>query len=251
VTRLLAVALAAAGLFVAPVRADDDIDAKTKDILKKVGALYKDAKSMHADLAIEGTMESDGQDKRDIKVKGTIDMKRPNMLAIHSTVNKDDKMGVDVVCDGKSIFIHGRRLKQYTEKKAPEKLSEIGRVIFPLGQQNTGMLFQNVLAEDPTEQLLEGVTEGKHAGMEKVGGKEAHHLTFKQPNLDWEIWVAAEGEPFVLKAKNVLEGGNGKLSTIETYSNWKLNPELDKDAFKFKAPEEAKKVDRLGGQRDG
>jgi len=101
------------------------------------------------------------------------------------------------------------------------------------------------------EALLEGVTEGKHVGMEKVGGKEAHHLTFKQPNLDWEIWVAAEGEPFVLKAKSVLETQNGKLSTIETYSNWKLNPDLNNDVFKFKAPEEAKKVDRLGGQRDG
>jgi len=251
VTRLLAVALAAAGLFVAPVRADDDVDAKTKDILKKVGALYKDAKSMHADLAIEGTMESDGQDKRDIKVKGTIDMKRPNMFAIHATVNKDEKMGVDVISDGKTFVIHARRLKQYTEKTSPSKLADIGRAMLPLGQQNTGMLFQNVLADDPMEALLEGVTEGKHAGMEKVGGKEAHHLTFKQPNLDWEIWVAAEGEPFVLKAKNVLDGGNGKLSTIETYSNWKLNPQLSDDVFKFKAPEEAKKVDRLGGQRDG
>ena len=161
-TRLLAVALATAGLFVAPVRADDDVDAKTKDVLKKVGALYKDAKSMHADLAIEGTMESDGQDKRDIKVNATIDMKRPNMFAIHATVNKDEKMGVDVVSDGKTFFIHARRLKQYTEKSAPSKLPDIGRAMLSLGQQNTGMLFQNVLAEDPMEALLEGVTEGKH-----------------------------------------------------------------------------------------
>src|SRR5262245_57648440 len=155
-TRNVILALLAASLFVAPVRADDDIDAKTKDILKKVGVLYRDAKSMHTDLAIEGSFESDGKDKREIKVKGSIDVKRPNMIAIHSTGNNDSTMGVDVVSDGKNIMMYHRRLKQYVEKTAPTKLADIGRTIFPLGQQNTGMLFQNVLAEDPTDQLLEG-----------------------------------------------------------------------------------------------
>jgi hypothetical protein len=254
VIRTLCTAVALIGLLTLPVAADDDkpaIDAKTMEILKKVGTLYKDAKSLQADLAIEGTREIDGQDKREVRAKGTIAMKRPNLIAIRTTANNDPNMGVDVVGDGKNLFIHGRRLKQYTERKAPEKLVEIGRIILPLGSQNTGMLFQNVLAEDPTDQLLEGVTEGKLAGTEKVGGKEAHHLRFKQPNLDWEIWVPVEGEPFVVKARSLMELPNGRLFTVETYSNWKLNPEIAKDVFEFKPPEESKKVDRLGGQRDG
>lgn len=249
--RNLFAATAVVALIAAPIRAEDGVDAKTKEVLKKIGVLYKDAKSMHADLAIEGTIEIDGQDKQDLKVEGKIDMKRPNFLSIRSTINKNADRGVDVVSDGKNFYMHLKQLKQYTERKSPAKLAEIGRAILPLGQQNTGMLFQNVLADDPMEALLEGVTEGKYVGIEKVGDQEAHHLTFKQPNLDWELWVSTGEHPFILKDKNLLTLPNGKLSTIETYKNWKLNPEFEKDPFSFKPPEGAKKVERLGRQQDG
>jgi hypothetical protein len=251
VIRTLFAAAAAIVVVVSPMRAQDGVDEKTKEILKKIGALYKDAKSMHADLAIEGTIEIDDQDKREIKVEGKIDVKRPNFISIRSSDKTNKDRGVDVVSDGKNFFIHVRHMKQYTERKAPEKLAEIGRIILPIGQQNTGMLFQNVLAEDPMEQLLEGVTEGKYVGKDKVGDKEAHHLAFKQPNLDWELWVSAGEHPFILKDKSVLTRPNAKVSTVETYSNWKLNPEFEKDPFSFKPPEGAKKVERLGRQQDG
>ena len=244
-TRLLA-ALAVASLLVPAARAQDGVDAKTLEILKKTGALYKDAAAMHAELLIDGVFDLEGQNKREIKVRGEIDFKRPNLISIRTTGITDSNLGAEVVSDGKNLSTHLRRTKQYTEKKAPENLAEIGRIILPLGQATTGMLFQNVLAEDPTDQLLEGVTEGKYAGMDKVGDKPAHHLTFKQPNLDWEIWVAAEGKPFILKAKSQMELPNGKLSSVETYSNWKVNPTFEKDPFQFKAPEGAKKVERLG-----
>lgn len=244
-TRLFAL-LAFASLLAPSARAQDGVDAKTMEILKKVGALYRDAASMHVDLLIDGTTDVDGQEKREVKLKGEIDFKRPNQISIRSTGSKDPNLGVEIVSDGKNLYVLSRRLKQYTEKKSPDKHAEIGRLILPLGQLSTGMLFQNVLAEDPTDQLLEGVTEGKHAGMDKVGEKPAHHLTFKQPNLDWEIWVAAEGPPYVLKAKSQMELPNGKLSSVETYSNWKLNPKFEKDPFQFKAPDGAKKVERLG-----
>jgi hypothetical protein len=250
VARNIALSLALIAFVALPARADDDIDAKTKEILKKVGTLYKDAKSLHADMAIDVTVEADGQDKREFKVKGTIDVKRPNMFALRTTVNKDAGLGPDVISDGKNLFIYAKRMKQYSEKKAPDKLPDVGRAMLGLGFQNTGMLFQNVLADDPADALFEGVTEAKHVGMEKVDGKEAHHMKFKQQGLDWELWVASEGEPFVLKAKNLAEGPNGKLSTVETYTKWKLNGEFEKDPFTFKAPDGAEKVDRIGG-RDG
>jgi len=47
--------------------------------------------------------------------------------------------------------------------------------------------------------------------------------------------------------------GGGKLTTVETYTNWKHNATPDKDPFEFKAPEGSKKVDRFGGaaKKDG
>lgn len=234
----------------AAAESSDGIDAKTTEILRKVGALYKDAKSLHADVVIVGTVAEDGEDKRDYKLKGTVDYKRPNMFAIRTMDEKDPAAGIEYVTDGKEASVFSRKLKQYVQRKAPGTLAEVGRAIFPLTQQNTGFLFQNVLAEDPADQLLEDVTEGKHAGTVKVGDKEAHHLVFKQPNMAWELWIAADGQPFVLKGKSELEQPDGKVTSTETYTNWKLNPESEKDPFVFKVPEGAKKVERIGRDND-
>ena len=244
-TRIAAAALILAGFVPATACAQEGVDAKCLDVLRKVGALYKEAKAMHADLSIDGTVDIDGQDKREVKVRGEIDFKRPNMIAIRSSASKDSNLGVEIVSDGKNLYILSRRLKQYTEKK----LARQARGSWSHHSTARPAEYRHAVPERPRrgsmDQLLEGVTEGKHAGMDKVGDKQAHHLTFKQPNLDWEIWVAADDKPFILKTKNTMELPNGKLSTVETYSNWKVNPGFDKDPFQFKR-RKGEKVERLG-----
>jgi hypothetical protein len=234
----------------APAKPRDEIDAKTKDTVSKVGDLYKDAKSLHANLSFHVTVEMDGEKKCELRAEGTVDFQRPLSFALHTNVINDSSMGLDVVCDGKTLITHSRRQKQYTERQ-PGALSQIGRSLLALGGPTTGMLFQNVLAEDPADALFENVTDGKFIGSEKIGDLDAHHLAFKQPNLDWELWVAASGSPFVLKAKSVAPVQGGKVTTVEMYTNWKLNPTFDKDLFQFKPPPDANKVDRLDGQRGG
>jgi hypothetical protein len=235
--------------FAADDKDHPELDKKTAEIMKKLGPLYKDAKSLRTDAVIETTITPEEGEKQVIKVKTAIEYQRPNMFAMRSKVEKDDKAGLEVVCDGKAMFVHARKLKQYTEGKAPKGMEKIGQSLLQLGTQS-GMLFQNVLADDPAEALLDGVTKGEHAGMEKVDGKEAHHLKFEQEGLNWELWVAAEGQPWVLKASSTREGQGAKMVSVETYSNWKLNAEPTKDVFTFKAPEEAKKVKSIGRQKD-
>jgi hypothetical protein len=225
-----------------------ELDKKTAEVMKKLGPLYKDAKSLSTEAVIETTVTPQEGEKQIVKVNTAVEFQRPNMFALRAKVDKDDKAGLEVVCDGKVLFIHGRRMKQFTESKAPKGLDKIGQELLRFGN-NSGMLFQNVLADDPAEALLDGVTKGEHAGMDKIDGKEAHHLKFQQEGLDWELWVAAEGQPWVLKASSTREGPNAKMVTVETYSKWKLNAEPTKDVFTFKSPEDAKKVKSLGRQK--
>jgi hypothetical protein len=87
------------------------------------------------------------------------------------------------------------------------------------------------------------VTECSYAGKEKVGDVEAHHIKYKQPQFDWELWVAATGKPVVVKMATKQSGPGGSANYTETYSGWKFDAEPGKDTFTFKAPEGAKKVD--------
>jgi hypothetical protein len=230
------------------VRADDakksDLEPKVLDILKQVAAIHKDAKSMHVEATIVSDQVSD-ENKKHIDTEGIFDMETPNHFSLKTLKTKADgkaEPGPDLICDGKKMYLLDKGRKQYIEEDAVENLPDIGKKLPELQLPYTGMLFQNVLNENPYDALMEGVTACSYAGTEKVNGTEAHHLKFDQPGLKWELWVATTGKPVVLKALSNLEGGNGKATVVETYKNWKIDTPIAKDAFTFTPDAETKKV---------
>ena len=225
------------------MHADDVIDKKVVEIVKKTGDFYKNARSFR----VEGTFVTkvvNGDDKRDINVTALYEIERPNHLALKTQLGGDGAKGLDVIADGKKLFVHAKGRKQYTEEDAPSSLAEIGIRLLQLGPATTGMLFGNVLAEDPADLLMQGVTSCSYVGKEKVDGAEVHRMKFSQEGFDWELWVATEGKPYILRMIRIAEApSGGKLTTTETYKNWKIDSDIAKDAFKFSAPKDVKKVD--------
>lgn len=236
----------------APARdgADHPIDDKTAEVMKKLGATYKDAKSLQCQATIETTVARGEDPPRKIDMRATLMWQRPNLFRLRSDDVKVKGSGLDVVSDGTNLYAQNRAPKEFIERKAPGKFSPIGLMLLDIGSESTGMLFQNLLSDDSAETLLEGITEGRHVGMEKVGGKECHHLRFMQMGNLWELWVAAEGDAYVLKMKSIGEmPAHTKQETTETYTNWKRNFEPAKDAFKFTPTAGATKVEHFSGRR--
>ena len=222
----------------------DPIDPKVVEIVKQAAAVFKNAKSMHVDAALSTTIDGESQ-KREIKGTATYDIERPNRLALRTKLTDKDNVGLELVADGKQLSVLRHGLKQYTAGEGPSSLAEVGQEILRLRTPNTGMLFQNVLMDDPHEALMDGVNSCSYAGIDKVGDTEAHHLKFTQDQFNWEMWIAKDGKPYVLKMTNTREGENGKVVSVETYSNWKIDAPISKDAFTFTAPKDAKKVDQF------
>jgi hypothetical protein len=227
-------------------RAGDEpkLDKKVVDIVMKAGDVIKKAKTLHA----EGTIEANGQgeDKQKINVALSYDIEKPNRLALHSQRGDDKNAGVDVVSDGKMLITHARRLKQYTEKEAPENVADIAVSLPRLTIPNVGLLFRNILTDNPGETLMQGVTSCTNVGQEKIDGVNAHHLKFSQPEFEWELWVAAEGTPYLLQMKSTLAQDDNKLVVTETYKNWKIDEPVGDKTFTFTPPKDAKKVKLLG-----
>jgi hypothetical protein len=231
-----------------PARADatkkSDLEPKALDILKQVAAVHKDAKSMHVEVLVLTNIDGADQ-KRQVKTEATYDMEKPNRFALKTKIDGKSDTGPDLVCDGKKTITHAKSMKQFTEEAAVSGLAEIGERLQQFRLPTTGILFQNVLTEDPYETLMQGVEVARYAGTEKVNGMEAHHLKFEQPALKWELWVAATGKPVVLKALSQLEADDAKRTVAETYQNWKIDGETAKDAFTFTPSAESKKVKEI------
>jgi hypothetical protein len=226
------------------LHADDAIDKRVVDIVKQTGDLYKNARSLHAEGDFVSNVASGGE-KRDIKVKAVYDIERPNHLSLKTEVDGDPAKGPDIIADGKNLTIFGKSRKQYTQETAPEKLEEIGLTVLQVGPTLTGMLFANILADNPSDMLMMGVNSCSYVGKDKVGDAPVHRLKFSQDGFDWEMWVAAEGKPYVLRMIRIADGPEGKVTTTETYKSWKLDGEMAKDKFTFSAPKDSQKVDEF------
>jgi hypothetical protein len=228
-----------------PQPAEDKLDKKVLEIVKQTGDFYKNAKALHAEAAIDSKITRDG-DEREIKVAAVYEVARPLSLSLKTKINGDATKGPDVVADGKKLFIHGKSVNQYIETDSPATLADVGLEMLKLSPMNAGMLFANILADDPADLLMQGVTDCSYVGLDKVDGTPVHRMKFTQPMLEWEMWVASEGKPYVLRFVNTSEGQGAKVVTTETYKNWKLDSAPAKETFTFKAPEGVKKVEEFG-----
>jgi hypothetical protein len=234
----------------AGLNADDQIDKKVVDIVKQTGELYKNTKSFHVEGDIVSNVQS-GNEKRDIKVKAVYDIERPKRLSLKTEFDGDAAKGPDVIADGDKLTIYAKGRKQYTQEDTPSDLGEIGLRLLQLGPATAGMLFANVLGDDPADALMQGVNSCSYVGKDKVDGTAVHRMKFSQDGFDWELWVASEGKPYTLRMVRIGEIPGGKITTTETYKNWKLDGAIAKDTFTFSAPNGAKKVDDFeeGGEK--
>jgi hypothetical protein len=221
--------------------ADDTIDKKAVEIVKQTGELYKNAKSFHAEGTFE-TKQADGGVKPATQVKAVYDIERPNHLALKTQIDGDPAKGPEIIADGKKLTIYGKSRKQYTEEDSPASLGEIGMMLLQIGPSMTGMLFGNVLADDPGDLLMQGVNSCSYVGKETVDGTPVHRMKFSQDDFNWEMCVAAEGKPYIVRMTRIFDGPNGKMTTTETYKNWKLDGTIAKETFKFSPPEGVTKV---------
>jgi hypothetical protein len=232
-----------------PPQAADKIDKKVVEIVKQTGELYKNAKALHTEGTFVSKIDNNGE-RREINVAAVYEIERPNHLSLKTRLDGDPNKGPDVVADGKSLTVYRKGLKQYLQEEAPQKLSDVGLRLLKVGAATTGMLFINVLADDPADQLMDGVNSCSYVGLDKVNGTPVHRMKFSQDQFDWEMWVAAEGKPFVLRMIRMAEGPNGKITTTETYKNWKLDAAPPKATFTFSPPLGASKVDEFQEDRD-
>ena len=114
-------------------------------------------------------------------------------------------------------------------------------------------MIPDLCSSDPYAKLTHGVSKSTYSGLETLDGAKAHHMKFNQEQFDWEMWVAAEGDPLVrrlvidqtkLLAKSPMaEQFKGKkMEMTLDFKGWQFNKELDPKTLAFDPPAGAEKV---------
>ena len=213
------------------------IDPKAEQVLRRMSSYLGSLQSFRVDSqAVDELVLKNGQKLQEVS-DSHVTVKRPNRL-------RSDRVGpiADVTFryDGSEFTIFGKRTGMYATTPAPPDLDRaIDAARDKLGVDAPG---GDLLYSNPYAVLTDGVTEGTYVGLEPLDGVNCHHLAFRSPDVDWQIWVQDGPQPlprrYVITSKT--EPGQPEFAVDLTH--WNPNANVPDAEFVFAPPPGAKKI---------
>ena len=136
-----------------------------------------------------------------------------------------DGVGLTVALHNDKVFAQARMPE--TLDKALDSMYERYGVPTPVG---------DYFYSSPTRALLADSTTGGWVGREAVDGQQADHLAFQDKGVNWDVWVAATGDPLPLKFQAAFPDNKRLRKIVLTFSNWNFAPAVTDDRFTPKVP---------------
>ena len=142
------------------------------------------------------------------------------------------------VYDGAQLTVFAPDLNVYSTSAAPGTLGELVRVLLDAGVE---IPLIDMLYQGNKGNLAEDVRVGIVVGESEVDGVATDHLAFRQPDVDWQLWVekGAQALPRKLLITTRYEVGDPQYQAI---LQWDLKPTIAPGAFAFVPPAGATKI---------
>jgi hypothetical protein len=101
----------------------------------------------------------------------------------------------------------------------------------------------DLLFSDPYKMLTADAYTGTYVGLHEVEGVQCHHLLFTQESIDWQIWIAATGQPVPRKFVIDYKSRPGRPEFSAVLSDWNLSAPAGDERFRTVLPKDAKQVE--------
>lgn len=215
-----------------PARADD-----AKALLKAMSDYLAAQQALSFDYQSSVEVVTPSFEKLQFVSSGTATINRPDKLRV---TRKGGFADLDVSYDGKALTVHGKNLDAYAKIEAKGTLDDLFN---QLTEAEIGAPGSDLFSSKAYDLLMQDVTEAKHVASAVVNGVECEYLTFRTPDVDWQIWVEVGANPvprrYVVTTKHVAQAPQYTLEI----SNFKTGAEAAKASFSIEIPGDAKEVD--------
>lgn len=233
---LAASIVAAAGAFTpAPQALAKEGDAGK--ILKAMSDYLAEQKTISASFDSGIEVITSGLQKIQFTSSGEFLLARPDRIRVTRT---GGYANVELVFDGKTATVFGKNLNVFTKLDAP---GTVDQLIDRLREDYVEMPGADLLLSNVQEALMQDVIEAKHIGRGVINGVECEHLAFRNPDVDWQLWVEAGAKPIPRRYVITSKAVTGAPEYVLTIRDWKTGVPVKPEAFAFKKPSGAKEVD--------
>ena len=243
----LAVVLAlAAGLAAGPAMAQGGLNKDADEILRAMSTFLGGTKAFSVAADIGNEIISKEGEKLQWSSYGTVVFERPSGFYFRRQGRFAD---VEAFFDGKTLSLFGKKRGVYVQKAVVGTTDDAFAMI--TSHVGVDLPAVDLLVSDPYAILSSGVTSSGYHGTDYVQGVECHHLSFREDDVDWQLWVKTGDQPLPMKYVITTKWLTGAPQYSVQLSNWNLAPVIAADRFTFVAPKGAKKLDALAVDEAG
>jgi hypothetical protein len=214
----------------------DLFEPEAMEALNKMGAYLRSLKDFQ--VQAEVTSEVVLTDGQKVQYGHTT-----NVLA-----RRPDKLRVDVegeqksrlfLYDGKSFTLFARRVGYYATVPAPPTIGQLIDAVS--AKYDIDVPLVDLFLWGGPRAATNEITSADDVGPGEIGGVTCEHYAFRQPGLDWQVWIQLGDHP--LPRKLVLTTTTDDARPQHTsVLTWNLAPSYDEAAFVFDPPENAHRI---------
>jgi hypothetical protein len=213
-------------------RTDAERLARGKEVVERMSARLGGAQSFSvATREVRDQVKRSGQPQKVNLTRDTV-VRRPDRLYTKTAGDLQNEAWYDGI--GLTIVLH--KDKVFGQARMPETLDKTLDAMHE--RYGVATPLADFVYTSPAKALITDTTTGGWVGRETVDGKQADHVSFKDTGVNWDLWVAATGEPLPVKA--VVEfTDTRRLRKVElAFTDWNLAPQIASDRFTPSVPKD-------------
>lgn len=233
-----------------PVHADDakadaaapSIDPQVSALVHRVADFYKGMNTvsltMQTDLHVKHNDQS-----QDSTITYSVKFEKPNRIRYETITGRPKTLGI---CDGSQVSLFVDSLNKYRTAKMPADINQA--LAITTGGMSSLSLLNCMIAPDPYEMMMDGVTKASIVGSEKIDGTDTQHVRFEQKDVNWDIWFESDKTPWIrqvipdVKDMMAKRHGDVDLAFKFTFKDGTANPTIAAADFKFVPPPGATEI---------
>jgi hypothetical protein len=212
------------------------VDPKALDALECMGAFLRSQQSFTVRLTTNTDYVLDDGQKVRLGETGEIRVQRPNKLRAEIVSPRKERT---FFYDGKTFTVYGPRIAMYATVPAEPTILQTADML----QDRYGLelpmvdLFRWGTDEADTGEL----TSAMYVGPATIDGIETDQYAFRQPGLDWQIWIQRGAQP--LPRKIVLTTTDDRARPERSIAmTWQLGAQHAASEFAFTPPKNSQKI---------
>ncbi len=223
----------------------EQLDPDADEVLRSMSTYLGGLSSFSVEGELDNEIINFAGQKLQYSSSSSIVAQRPDKMY----VNRKGLLGnVELIFDGKLVTLYGKKKNKYFQKEAAGTIDDLVGAIDAIGVDAPGA---DLLYADAYKGLIDGVISSSYHGIVYVGGVECYYLSFREKDIDWQLWVKTGEKPLPVKYIITTKWMTAAPQYSIRYRNWNTSPKIGKDQFTFSAPKGATKLTAISANELG